>query len=236
MLYRFTLFHLPIFRASQDMTTITNTSCCTTGCKKTASVVCLGCPNSFYCITHHKEHRQQLNLGLQNLIDECNQFREEIELEGNNPQVHALLKNIDQWEKKSIAQIRKVAQETTEQLLLRIKDSMPQVKDHLETLRRELNQDPDEGEFVDTHIKNWTNELERLKLLLNNSPFCRIQEHPTGFINKIYLEVSGESCPFECNICFYLNPLLYYIVIKNLILYYIQLLVKSSSLTVLQKI
>lgn len=175
------------------MATTINASCYITECKKTPSVTCLGCPNLLYCNTHFKQHRHDLNVGLQKLIDECNQFQGEIETQIKSPETHILIKTIDEWEEKSIVQIKTVARETREELLPRVTDFIPRVKVQLESLRSELNQDPDECEFVDVHIKSWTKELDRLKFILNNPPYFSLQKTSAEFINKIQLEVGSKS-------------------------------------------
>lgn len=158
---------------------------------------CLGCPNLLYCSVHFKQHRDNLNVDLQQLTDRCNEFREEIDSKRKNSQEYPLLKTIDEWEKASINKIRQLAQQTKEELLRNVDNFIPQVRDQLETLRTNIHQDPDDCEFVDIDIKNWTQELERLKSLLNNPPDLNIREVPTEFIPKIHLEVGSKSEPLE---------------------------------------
>lgn len=156
-------------------------------------MTCLGCPNLLYCSLHHKQHRAELNTKLQVLGDKCNQFREEIEIQTRNSQTHPLMKTIDEWEKRAIVKIRKVAQETKEELLRYISNFIPRVKVKLDNLCTEIHQDPDDYEFMDIDIKNWTKEFEKLRSLLNNLLDLTIQEVPTEFINTIHVETRGKS-------------------------------------------
>lgn len=191
--FHFILQHTLILLNSQNMATTANTSCCFTDCITIPSVTCLGCPNVVYCYKHHKEHRHYLNIELEKLIDKCNQCHQEMDIQMKNPQSHALMKAIDEWEKRSITKIRQVAQKNREKLLPLVKDFIPEVNAQLEALRNELPKDPDKCEFVDTHITNWTEKLNMLKLLLSNAPYFSIQEKPTEFISIIHLKPVGKS-------------------------------------------
>lgn len=155
-------------------------------------MMCLGCPDVIYCNEHYKQHRNDLNIELQVLTDKCNQFQEEVEIQTKNSPMHPLMRTIDEWEKTSIAKIRQVAQETREKLLQNINNFIPQARAELENLRIKVHQDPDNCEFMDTDIKNWTEELERLKSSLRSPPNINIQEIPTEFITKIRLDVAGN--------------------------------------------
>lgn len=174
------------------MTTIINKSCCIADCKKKPSLACLGCPNLMYCTQHYKQHRDNLNVELQILTDKCNQFHEEIQTQAISSEVHPLMTTIDEWEDRSIAKIRHVAQEAREALLRNVNDVIPEVTYQLKNLRAKVHQDVDDCEFVDTDIKNWTQELERLKSFLNDSSNLNIREIPTEFISRIYLVVGMQ--------------------------------------------
>ncbi|CAF3326133.1 unnamed protein product [Rotaria socialis] len=157
-------------------------------------MACLGCPDFFYCSSHHKEHRGTLNITLEKLTDKCNKFLEEIEIETKDPQKHALMKTIDEWETKSIEKIRQLAQETREGLIPYVKNFIPRVKMQLSTLNDKVHQNPDNDEFVDTDINNWAKELQRLEAILNDPPYFTVRQGSTEFISKIYFE-AGVNIP-----------------------------------------
>jgi hypothetical protein len=126
------------------------------------------------------------------VADNCNQFLEEIKMLIHDPQKHVLMNAIDEWETQSIAKIRQTAQETRERLIPCVKNFIPRVETKLAILNAEVRQNSDVCGFVDTHIDNWTKELQRLKAILNNPPDFTVQQDPTEFISKIYLKVEGQ--------------------------------------------
>lgn len=155
-------------------------------------MTCLGCRDLLYCARHYREHRDDLSNQLQMLTDKCNQIREDIQTRAENPQVHTLMKTIEEWETRSIAKIRQMAEATRTELLRNNNKDISQVKVKLENLCIKLLQNPDDYGFVDTDIENWTDELERLKSMLNKTFDFTIREDPTKFISKIRLEVNGK--------------------------------------------
>lgn len=175
------------------MTSTENTLCCIADCKKKPTMMCLGCPNLIYCNMHYKQHRDNLNVELQILTDKCNQFRAEIETGTEKSKMHPLIKSINEWEERSITKVRQLAQETREKLLENVNNVIPKLKTQLEDLRIKVHQDPDDCEFMDTDIRDWTRELERLISLLNNPSDISIREAPTEFISKLHLDIRGKA-------------------------------------------
>ncbi|CAF2053379.1 unnamed protein product [Rotaria magnacalcarata] len=172
----------------------TNQSCCIEGCKKEPKIMCLGCPELLYCVSHHKQHQDNLNIKLHELIDECNQFLNEIEIQTENSQKkHGLLKYIGEWETKSIAKIRQMAQENREALVSYVANFIPNVKIQMANFITKVSQNSDDSEVVDTDIEQWTEELERLKATLNNPSDSTVREDSTEFISKIYFKVEVIS-------------------------------------------
>lgn len=175
------------------MATTKNKSCCVTDCKKNPTMICLGCPDTLYCHIHYKQHRDNLNGDLHTLIDECNLFSQEIEIQTTYPQAHALMKIIDEWEDKSIGKIIKMAQDIKRELVPHIRDFIPPIKSKLQMLVSKIRQDPDDCGFVDNDLQNWRTELQKLKSTLDNPSYLTVQEDTTDFIGKIHLEV---GCKF----------------------------------------
>ncbi|CAF4068276.1 unnamed protein product [Rotaria magnacalcarata] len=181
------------------MTTSTNRYCCIKDCKIRPTTTCLGCSEVLYCGPHHKQHRDDLHAELLQVADNCNQFLEEIKVLIHNPQKHALMKNIDEWETQSIAKIRQMAKESREEVLPYVKNFIPRVETKLASLNAEVRQNLDDCDFMDTDIENSTKELQRLKAILNDPPDFTVQQDPTEFINKIYLKVEGQLRDEEKN-------------------------------------
>ncbi|CAF4646945.1 unnamed protein product, partial [Rotaria socialis] len=151
--------------------------------------MCLGCPEILYCSSHHKQHRDHLNVKLLKVADNCNQFLEEIQILIHDPQQHTLMKTIDEWEIQSIEKIRRLAHETREELLPYIKNFIPRVEMQLTSLNTEVRQNLDDCDFMDTDIDNWTEELQKLKALLKGPPDITVRQDSTKFISMIYSHI-----------------------------------------------
>ncbi|CAF4419234.1 unnamed protein product [Adineta steineri] len=71
---------------------------------------CKGCSKEF-CFTDLAEHKQILNDELHHITNEYNEFKQIINKQKQNPQIHSLIKQIDEWETNSIEIVQQKAQE-----------------------------------------------------------------------------------------------------------------------------
>ncbi|CAF3054382.1 unnamed protein product [Rotaria sp. Silwood2] len=143
----------------------------------------------FYCHEHYLQHREDLNRQLEILSNERNSLMNKIEQQKAEPQQHALMKKIDEWEHDSIAKIQQVAKEAKQTLLSHIDEFFPKVEQRMSPLTDELCQKSNKHTFVDTDITKWKQELEELKTLLDNPSDLKVQEDSTPLVTKIKVTI-----------------------------------------------
>lgn len=92
------------------------TPCATCGNKAVGILRCEGCVQVF-CRKHLNEHRDALGHQLDELVLEHDTLQQKI-VENNNKsnKQHPALREIDQWEKESIAKIQRLAEEARNEL------------------------------------------------------------------------------------------------------------------------
>jgi len=85
-------------------------------CKLAAVYNCRGCSTTF-CCTHVIDHRGKLGEELNVITSEHNQLKDIFTQHTSDPNLHSLVKTIDEWEKESIEKIQQKAKDLREQLL-----------------------------------------------------------------------------------------------------------------------
>ncbi|CAF3027549.1 unnamed protein product [Rotaria sp. Silwood2] len=170
------------------MATSSKPRCAT--CNKAAGIFsCYGCSQHF-CVPHANEHRQLLTKELdEEIILAHDQIQQNINENTTKPQLHPLMKQIDEWEQQSMNKIRQAADEARKQLLSIIEKHMDNIKKSLGLLTEQLNKARVDDEFVETDIKEWKERLEKLKKEMNAPQSIKIQQdnNMTGFISKILI-------------------------------------------------
>src|SRR5580698_10507154 len=82
-------------------------------CGKTGGILlCNGC-NQTLCFKHVNEHKDELEKELENLINQENDFENDLSKTGDS---HYLFNEIDQWKKESIEQIKQIAKQAKQDL------------------------------------------------------------------------------------------------------------------------
>ena len=118
------------------MATSKSKSCFAKGCTTKITSTCVRCPHVFYCHKHHLQHREDLKQQLENLIIERDGLKHKIEEQKTEPQQHALMKKIDEWERDSIVEIQQMAKETKQILLYEFAKFFLQVANPIELFNK----------------------------------------------------------------------------------------------------
>ncbi|CAF2934855.1 unnamed protein product [Rotaria sp. Silwood2] len=147
----------------------------------------------FYCHDHFLQHREGLNRQLEILSNERDGLLHKIEQQKVESEQHALMKKIDEWERDSITKIQQMAKEAKQTLLSHVAKFISRVEQRLNLLTDELRQKPSKNTFVDTDITKWKQELEQLKVLLENPPDLKVQEDSTPLVTKIQVKTSTQQ-------------------------------------------
>ncbi|CAF2707638.1 unnamed protein product [Rotaria sp. Silwood2] len=141
-----------------------------------------------FCSSHLKNHYRELNERLMDIKQDCSIFRQSLNQQRAADNV-LLLNQVDEWELNGISKIRETAEQTRATLL-------KSKSEYIDAIEKECNQLDNKLTKTSSEVPNDTSlylleeELKRLKrrlVLLSN---LSIQEDPTKFINKIYVDIS----------------------------------------------
>jgi len=157
---------------------------CATCEKNTGIFICGGCSQAF-CTRHASEHRQVLGKQMDEIILEHDQLWQSINEQNNQC---SSMKEIDEWERQSIDQIHRTAENVRQEL----KQCMIKRTEHVQTvvqkLKEQLNEARIEDDFIETDLKLWSDQIDKLKTdLIANFKFlftnieddliCLVRQH-----------------------------------------------------------
>ena len=108
-----------------------------------------------------------------------------------------LTKTIDDWERKSISQIQKIAEEARNDLAQYTTGRFNNLKRKLKELTDELQQGRVNKDFIETDLVAWKNKLNQLKEEVINPPPVLVREDYTKLIPKIRVNVVYAQEVFE---------------------------------------
>ncbi|CAF0985285.1 unnamed protein product [Adineta ricciae] len=161
-------------------------------CKKTtAGYICRGCWESF-CFEHLTEHRQKLSQQLDETELDRDQFQQNIQDKKQNLQNGSLMKEINEWEQKSIVTIKQTAEECR-----RVAHSyINNVENQFIEFTEELKQVRQHNEFNEIDLNQLKNKLQELnKELMRPSTICLERVSSSSYIEKISIIPSSDSDP-----------------------------------------
>jgi hypothetical protein len=174
------------------MATTTGKTRCIICTKEKATIKCGGCREDF-CYKHWEPHRQELNKQLDEIEVNRDLFRQSLTQQTKQPNNHILIQQIDQWKQKSIRIIEQVAEETKKTVLKTTNENIHQMEQRLNKLTTQLRQCRKDDDVNEISLLQFQEELERLTKELTKPRNISIREDSTSFINKIYVDVSGNS-------------------------------------------
>ncbi|CAF0774874.1 unnamed protein product [Rotaria sordida] len=158
------------------------------GCKQTGVAYCEGCTRSF-CGIHFNDHRRALSEELNVIFSDCNEIKDTLNQQITTYDSHPLIKEINDWEKQSIANIQQRAKELRQQLLQLTTDYRNKLSEKLQQLSEQSNDAREHDSFSETDLYQWKKTLEDLKTnLISSSMFCISQhEHFPGLKNISFI-------------------------------------------------
>ncbi|CAF1207158.1 unnamed protein product [Rotaria sordida] len=160
-------------------------------CNKIGGILtCDGCQQAF-CGKHVIEHRQQLNIELENIMQEHDLIQQDIRLSIDND---LLLKEIDKWEKESMKKIQLVAEKARINLKQILENSNNKILKTCQDVASKLLSAREAENFSEIDLKRWIEQLNELKsqtkLLSmihivedNKSPIYLIEIKQTNTVN-----------------------------------------------------
>ncbi|CAF1411008.1 unnamed protein product [Adineta ricciae] len=154
-------------------------------CKKhTSTYSCRGCSNEF-CFDDLMKHRQDLTEEFNTIINNYDQFRENLQERKENPQNSSLFIQIDQWEKNSIEIIRQTAEQCRQTFLKENEEFLIDIEEKFNKLIRESKEIQEENEMNEINLEDLEEKLTKISKEFNDSSEIFIEEDSQTFIKRI---------------------------------------------------
>ncbi|CAF0937096.1 unnamed protein product [Adineta steineri] len=169
-----------------------NKTQCFTCNKEKITYSCKGCSKEF-CFMDLAEHHKRLNEELHHIIDDYNAFKERINEQKQNPQNHALINQIDQWEIDSIEIIQQKAKECREIVIKLSQTCINDIEKKFNDLTEQIQQLQKENDFNEINFNYLTNQLIEITEELNNPSNISIQRESQSFMKEISIVLSKKS-------------------------------------------
>ena len=167
--------------------------CVTCGKDNKATLRCGGCFQEF-CYNDLTGHRQELSKQLDEIEVSRDLFRQTISEQAGKPEKHALIRQINDWERDSIEKIRQTAEEARQTLLQHTAGHVKGIEVDLNKLTDQLRQSREENDFFETDLRHWNEELSRLTKEYAQPSNIILRNDTTSFINKISVLIkSGKQ-------------------------------------------
>jgi hypothetical protein len=175
------------------MATRTSTAHCVKCGKERATFKCAGCLQDF-CFNHLTDHRQELNMQLDEIEINRDLVRQSLNEQAINPKNYSLIKQIDKWEEDSIKIIQKTATECRQHILQYATKHINQIEIILNKLTDQLRQTRQENDFNEIHLNQFKQKLTQLAKELDKPSNISLEQDSTSLINKISVVVSVGKC------------------------------------------
>ncbi|CAF0797453.1 unnamed protein product [Adineta ricciae] len=170
-------------------------------CKKYKKItyLCKGCSNEF-CQTDLIEHRQLLNEELDVIINDYDQFRQTInQHERNSPSNSSLMRQINEWERKSMQKIQQMADTCRKTVLEETKTFIHTIGKNFSQLGDQIKEMRKEEEFNEIDLNELRRKLKAMTDELNNPSTISLQEDSQPFITQISVFVSKNRLQSSAN-------------------------------------
>ncbi|CAF1367071.1 unnamed protein product [Adineta steineri] len=168
------------------MTVIGKARCAT--CDKEKGILkCEGCLLTF-CYNHAVDHRQELNKKMENVIYKSDLIQQTLAERTIDLKNNSRMKEINDWEYKSIEKIRQTSEEARKELK-HTADHITQVKVRLNNLMEEIRQSYQENNYYETDLHQWKSTLSQLEEELQFKSWNnKLQYDPIPLETKISFE------------------------------------------------
>ena len=128
-------------------------------CTQSAIVHCAGCFQLF-CHAHFVDHRRDLEHHVNQLMNRDDRLQQLVEVQRDEFSRHPLFQEVDEWEKQSIGDIQRKANELQQQLVQLTSLHLDQLSHKIQHLKEELQKSYEQCSFIESDIRNWTKKLK----------------------------------------------------------------------------
>ena len=151
--------------------------------------LCPGCSKQF-CFDDLQKHRTYIKQEFDQLHNNHDLIREQIDDLKTDPIKHPFIEQIDRWENDSINKIRETAQQCRMKWIQYLTSFLRQKENILNDLAKQMNEIHQENDFNELDLNRLKGNLEKLEEQLKQPTNVSVKQQSTSFINKIYLLVS----------------------------------------------
>ena len=160
-------------------------SCRVDGCGTSVDTFkCTKCDRVF-CFIHLQAHREATQQELHSIQHGLNEFREKLAHFKHNPVDHPLMQSIDRWMNDSIIIVKQVADNAKKSLSSFLTYHMSNTEDGSSKLCTAVIHASKTKQFDETHTKEWSEHLNKLKVAIDQPPCVTIYEDTTALIKPI---------------------------------------------------
>lgn len=160
--------------------------------KEKITYLCQGCSQRF-CLDDLPKHRQNLSQEFDQIQNDHNQFRQNLNDQKLTVTEHSLIKQIDQWEKESIDEIRQTAQQCREQFIKYSNEVYHHIEQELNKFTEKMEGIRQENEFNELDLNALTEILDDLQEEYHQPSNVSIQQQSISLINDISLLIPLET-------------------------------------------
>jgi hypothetical protein len=169
---------------------VTSKKQCVTCDKSGGTVICDGCQQSF-CIKHVSEHRQELGVQLDVIMQEHDLLREE--LEKPSAKKNRILKKIDKWEKDSIAKIQTAAENARKALQELLEQSKERLTKVCHDVSEALRSSREADNFSEHDLDQWKKQLQELQSEITSPSSAKLIQDKGAPIYRMILKIDEPS-------------------------------------------
>lgn len=144
-----------------------------------------------FCFDHFRDHQIELQKEFDQIEIECDLFRQAFTKQIDNGQQHSAIEQINRWEQNSIQLIQHIAEQARQSMFGRTAERRKKIEEDLTRLTNQLCENREDVCFVETDLRCWKRELDKLTDQLNQSLNVLIEYNSTPLINKLVLNLSG---------------------------------------------
>jgi hypothetical protein len=162
-------------------------------CNKVGGImICDGCKQTF-CGKHVVEHRQQLALQLEHIMQEHDCIQQDILLQKDN---HPSFEQIDQWEKESIMKIQEIAEKARIDLRQILQTSNERLTKTCRDIAMNLRSAQEAENFSEVDLTRWTQQLNDLKSQIQSPSLIDIPKENDSSIHFIKINQDNTTNAF----------------------------------------
>jgi hypothetical protein len=177
-------------------------------CNKNGGILtCDGCQQAF-CGKHVIEHRQQLTIQLENIMQEHDIIQQDI---GQPPDSHPVIEKIDKWEKESITKIQVAAGKARADLRQILDSSHERLANVCRDVATKLRDAREAENFSEIDLARWIQRLNEVKLQVKSLSMIHAVEDNNSAVHliKIMQSSTANTCTKNKEILSSRMPLIY---------------------------